>query len=343
MNYKKSFIVFYSWQSDVEDTKKLITKCLDKAIKNLKVKLKTELVGIELDRDTKGKSGTPDIADTIMEKIDSADIFIGDVTLINSELISDGKTKPTSNPNVLFELGYAVKSLGWDRVICLNDNSVNKVELLPFDIRSRRVSGFSDRDQEKLIQLIEVAIKSIIESYDEIIAKFIDSKKKVHDKKVYAQLNDILSEVNLRDMLESVTSSLHITDLQYSIWREHQEHYNETINHFLDEENHNLYITYLKELEEFKWKCNQYLKIDRVHGETLYQAKQAGKEITDELKFDLLQNVSHSPHKAPYQSETWNEADRRILDNQRDMSQQVDKVFEAYAAFVKSYKTNTLI
>jgi hypothetical protein len=343
MSSKKSFIIFYSWQSDVTDTKKLITKCLDKATKNLKVKLKTELIEIELDRDTKGKTGTPDIAETIMEKIDSADIFIGDVTLINSEQIADGKTKPTSNPNVLFELGYAVKSLGWDRVICLNDNSVNNIEQLPFDIRSRRVSGFNDRDQDKLIQLLEIAIKVIIENYDKIIKDRQEPKVKLHDRKIYLKINEILPEENLKDMLEWVTSSLYITDLQYSIWEELQKFYAETMNHFIDMENHNFFKNYLKELDDFKWLCIKYLKIRQVHGETLYEAEQAGKEISDEIRYSLLQNVGHNPHKDPYQGESWVESDNRILDNQRDMSQQVDKVFEAYAIFVKSYKTNTLI
>jgi hypothetical protein len=339
----KKFTIFYSWQSDVTDTKKLITKCLDKAIKKVSKDLKKELVEIELDRDTKGKSGTPDIAETIMAKIDSADIFIGDVTLINSEQIEDGKTKPTSNPNVLFELGYAVKSLGWERVICLNDNTVNQVEILPFDIRSRRVSGFKDRNQESLIALIAAAIKSIIENYDKIMTGLQEPKVKSHDKKIYLKINEILPEANLKDILEWVTSSLYITDLQYSIWEELQKFYAETMNYFIDEGNHNFFKIYLKELNDFKWLCIKYLKIRQVKGETLFEAKQAGTEISDELKFSLLQNVGHAMHKDAYQGESWVDSDKRVLDNQRTMSEQVDVVFAAYEAFVKNYKANTLI
>jgi hypothetical protein len=39
-----------------------------------------------VDRDTRGHLGTPDIAATIFTKIEAADIFVGDVSIVNTRL-----------------------------------------------------------------------------------------------------------------------------------------------------------------------------------------------------------------------------------------------------------------
>ncbi len=43
------------------------------------------------------------------------------------------------NPNVLIELGYAIKAMGHERIILVFNKSFGKVEELPFDLRTRRV------------------------------------------------------------------------------------------------------------------------------------------------------------------------------------------------------------
>ena len=65
-----------------------------------------------IDRDTEGIPGAPDIASTIFEKIDAAKVFVCDVSIIG---LSGDRTTP--NPNVLLELGYAVRALGWRSII----------------------------------------------------------------------------------------------------------------------------------------------------------------------------------------------------------------------------------
>jgi len=47
------------------------------------------------------------------------------------------------NPNVVFELGYAVQRLGWERVICVANTHFGAIEALPFDVRQRRVKGYT--------------------------------------------------------------------------------------------------------------------------------------------------------------------------------------------------------
>jgi hypothetical protein len=129
--------IFYSWQSDLPNgtNRSFIETCLNKAIKELQVA--NPRLDPCLDRDTANVPGSPDISATILDKINNCHIFVCDVSIIQKE------KRPTPNPNVLFELGYAVKRMGWDRVICVANSHFGEVEALPFDVRQRRVKKYT--------------------------------------------------------------------------------------------------------------------------------------------------------------------------------------------------------
>ena len=129
--------VFYSWQSDLPNgtNRTFIEGCLNKAIKELRV-AQPQLDPC-LDRDTANVPGSPDIAATILDKIDNCHIFACDISIVQSG------QRSTPNPNVVFELGYAVKRLDWDRVICIANEHFGAVESLPFDVRQRRVKCYT--------------------------------------------------------------------------------------------------------------------------------------------------------------------------------------------------------
>lgn len=127
-----SIVIFWSWQSDSHPdvNQKLIQRCLGKAARRL---AKEHALIISVDRDTRGVGGTPAIADTILTKIRSADIFVWDATFISL------KPRATPNPNVLFELGYAFAVLGEGRIIgVMNMAGVPQNTPLPFDLNHRR-------------------------------------------------------------------------------------------------------------------------------------------------------------------------------------------------------------
>ena len=126
--------VFYSWQSDLPNrtNRTFIQDALQKAIDAV---IETELeIDLVLDRDTKGTAGAPDIGKTILDKIDRAAVAVTDVSIVNRT----GDGRPTPNPNVLFELGYAVPVLSWDYVLPVLNLGTGPIEDLPFDLRSRR-------------------------------------------------------------------------------------------------------------------------------------------------------------------------------------------------------------
>ena len=57
-----------------------------------------------MDQDTAGIAGWPDIASTILTKIEKCEVFVADLTPINGP---EPDSRPTPNPNVMLELGYA--------------------------------------------------------------------------------------------------------------------------------------------------------------------------------------------------------------------------------------------
>jgi len=158
--------IFYSWQSDSPKKTNLnaIRSALKKACKALEAAdpaLKP--VPDEATRDT---SGSPNIALKILEKIEAADVFIADVTTVTPP----GVNRPCPNPNVGYELGYAVAMLGWERVILLfNDKIGNFPTDLPFDFVQNRASPYSFAEADTaskgsdLAAFLEMAIKAVID------------------------------------------------------------------------------------------------------------------------------------------------------------------------------------
>lgn len=140
--------IFYSWQSDLPNSnnRNLIQGSIDKTVKKF-----SNIIKIEADRDTKSKLGSPDITKTIFEKIDESDLFIADITMINKskyKLLRD-KKRATPNPNVLIELGYAAKTLGWERIICVYNTDYSPLDSLPFDLRQHRITSYSTKKNGK--------------------------------------------------------------------------------------------------------------------------------------------------------------------------------------------------
>ncbi|MEO8154467.1 MAG: hypothetical protein ABI605_15460 [Rhizobacter sp.] len=131
--------VFYSWQSDLPSAgnRNLIEDALKRAIRAIARDADSAIEPV-LDRDTANLAGTPDIAQSILTKISTADVFVADVSIVSA-----GAARPSPNPNVLVELGYAVAELGWDNIVLVQNTASGGPELLPFDLRGRRVVTYA--------------------------------------------------------------------------------------------------------------------------------------------------------------------------------------------------------
>lgn len=175
--------IFYSWQSDLPNNtnRRFIEKALENAVKKI---TKDELIKIEpvIDRDTKDVPGSPNISDTIFKKIENSQIFLCDVSIINN---SSQEARKTPNPNVLIELGYAIKALGDEKIIMAINSAYGEVELLPFDLKMKRTITYNIKKEEQdksterkqLEKKLECAIKTILASLSEE-----DVKKSIVDQ-----------------------------------------------------------------------------------------------------------------------------------------------------------------
>lgn len=151
--------IFYSWQSDVKPMKNLIQYALEK------VKLNDINILPIIDRDTADIPGSPDIGDTIFHKIDNSDVFVADLTIVNNKfarimndrilngygLALTDNFRRVSNPNVLIELGYALKALGPERIIMIANTDEGNVENLPFDINHKRFTKVTLLPEDPMI------------------------------------------------------------------------------------------------------------------------------------------------------------------------------------------------
>ena len=147
--------IFYSWQSDTTTNRNYIEQCLEEAIRGLN--------DWQIETATRNTRGAVDITPTILNKINDSNLFLADVSVINPDAANERKT---SNPNVLYELGYAVAKLGQENIILMaNKITTTDTNVLPFDIRNRRIMLVEFYSSNK--QTISSSLRGILSSHEE--------------------------------------------------------------------------------------------------------------------------------------------------------------------------------
>lgn len=135
--------VFYSWQSDLppKTNRSLIQDALERAAKAIR---NDDSIAIDpvIDRDVQGIPGSPEIHAAIMEKIKTAAAAVFDVSCVQSA------DREHPNPNVLIELGYALGTIGWGRVVLVFNEHYGDITRLPFDIRNRLALKYTMRQED---------------------------------------------------------------------------------------------------------------------------------------------------------------------------------------------------
>jgi hypothetical protein len=164
--------IFYSWQSDLppELNKHFIEEAIESAIDEINKEInnqtgqRTEL--LKLDRDTKGMPGSPPITDTILQKIDDCEAFIADLTFVaqTEKNPETGKVRAVSNPNVLIEYGYALKSKSNKKIISVMNTSFGKPssDSMPFNLKHLRFPityELGNDSGDELTQRVREALK----------------------------------------------------------------------------------------------------------------------------------------------------------------------------------------
>ncbi len=96
------------------------------------------------------------------------------ISIINQETIRQVDARPTPNPNVLLELGYAFKALGDNHIIMLLNDAYGEIKLLPFDLRMHRAITYhmpeeaSERapERNRLTGILTDALRTILNELD---------------------------------------------------------------------------------------------------------------------------------------------------------------------------------
>lgn len=182
-----TFRVFFSWQSDRIDVKKAIQRELDTIAK----KLEKEDINLIIDHDTRDRVGTQNIDIEVLQKISSCDIFIADVTPVCKILSNNNTSIPVkliSNPNVMYESGYALARKGLGKMIFLALLEPGEtIAQLPFDINHNTITPIHDLEQ---IPALYSMIKKIID----IVRHERMSMKTAYDCNVRFRQDDQMTE-----------------------------------------------------------------------------------------------------------------------------------------------------
>jgi hypothetical protein len=133
--------IFFSWQSDrpPANGRNVLNQALRNAAKAVLADVDVEDAlrdqGLAIDSDTNGVGGTPPIVDTIFRKIDQTFVFVADLTFV--AMRADGR--PSPNPNVLIEYGWALKSIGHSLIVTVMNTAYGDPDKnMPFDMAHLR-------------------------------------------------------------------------------------------------------------------------------------------------------------------------------------------------------------
>ncbi len=134
--------IFYAWQSDRPGkvNHHLIREAAEAACARISDDESNDWE-VAIDSDTQGEAGMCDIPNTILQKIEKCDIFLADLTLVGTT--DADTTKHIPNPNVVFELGYAARQLGFEAMVGVVNEAYGKVEGQVFDIKRRASLRYS--------------------------------------------------------------------------------------------------------------------------------------------------------------------------------------------------------
>jgi hypothetical protein len=187
--------IFYSWQSDTpaKEGRNFLEGALRAAVARISNDTEVEDAvreGLRLDKDTKGVPGSPPIFNTILAKIETAAVFVPDLSFTGRRV----KGGSTPNPNVLIEYGWALKALGYSRIIpVMNEaHGLATSESMPFDmahlrfpIRYNLIDGATEKERssvrKELTDALEEALRVVIES-GEITAAMSKAQRPQEDR-----------------------------------------------------------------------------------------------------------------------------------------------------------------
>jgi hypothetical protein len=133
---------------------------------------------VTVDHGAQGVLGMCDIPKEILSKIRKCDIFLADLTLVGKT--DAGKKLP--NSNVVFELGYAAKKLGFTPLVGVVNEEFGEIEGQVFDIKRRACLKYNTSKATRQAQLDKTAAmlsKKLEAIFRDTIDKHVREKRNI--------------------------------------------------------------------------------------------------------------------------------------------------------------------
>lgn len=182
------FTVFYCWQSDTTENhgRHLVRDALDAAADRISNDDSVPFI-VSVQSDTENEPGLCNIPETILKRLREADAVVSDLTFVAAT--PGTPPKFCSNPNVLFELGYAFHAIGSARLICVVNEASGKTENQVFDLAHHRrpIAYTSPRDGHTRRQTVEALSEALEEALRGIIRLGVNENQ--------ADARQVLSEI----------------------------------------------------------------------------------------------------------------------------------------------------
>lgn len=172
MTDNTSLTVFFSWQSDVPENSDFLRSFIKSSIKKFET---TQNVNVLYDEASRSVVGSQKVEEVILEKIRACDVFIADITPITRIETEEGeknRIKLLPNPNVAFELGYAMHCLPMEQVLIVMPTGISH-GLLPFDFNHNRLIEFDEQTNpmdEEIEKSLAFCMKTRTSRVDVIVA-----------------------------------------------------------------------------------------------------------------------------------------------------------------------------
>lgn len=208
--------------TSVKENKHKILDRLKKAVD----KLKTDGFNVVIDEDSRNATREDSIDYIILKKIPNCDFFVGDITPVTK----DENGKPIPNPNVMLELGYAAKAIGWARCLLVWNEKYGNLSQAPFDIRNRTIIHYNSEDG-KDISFYSV-LKKKIEQYDQILS---EQKNDDIDYNVFLYWNNMISPQKLSAIINRIITNCAYSTKEFDLLDNFQAAFSGQIsNHYRD-------------------------------------------------------------------------------------------------------------
>ena len=281
-----------------KENKQKILNCLENAVDGLK----NDGFEIIIDEDSRNTTRENSIDYIILQKITNCDFFVGDITPI----AKDDKDKPIPNPNVMLELGYAAKAIGWARCLLVWNSKYGELSQAPFDIRNRSIIPYNSTSSND-IDFYGI-LKKKIKQYDQIL---LNQKNDDIDYKVFQYWNNMISPQKLHDIVDRIITNCAYFTNDYDLLGRFCDafpgqianHYrNSLLENSREELNNSLcaFCIYLAGSEfdrvnDKYWKINdKYTQNDPIkESEIIKQVCRLGRDVIEKNKkyFEALQSV----------------------------------------------------